>query len=234
MSNIPRPKHPNPQWERDSWMNLNGIWQFDFDFGHSAIEKGLYKNEVVLDKQITVPFCPESKLSGINYRDFMDAICYKRTFDVTEKQLEGRLFLHFGAVDYKAHIFVNGQFVKIHKGGYSSFKVDITSFAKVGTNYIFIYAEDDVRGKKQPKGKQAHLLYSSGADYTRTTGIWQTVWLEWTPEAYIKSAKYYPDINDGTLTVIGETVGKGLLEIDSYFEGRNTGFVKVECTGGIF
>ncbi len=234
MNNIPRPEHPNPQWERASWLNLNGTWQFDFDFGHSAIEKGLYKNEVVLDKQITVPFCPESKLSGINYRDFMDAICYKRTFDVTEKQLEGRLFLHFGAVDYKAHIFVNGQFVKIHKGGYSSFKVDITSFAKVGTNYIFIYAEDDVRGKKQPKGKQAHLLYSSGADYTRTTGIWQTVWLEWTPEAYIKSAKYYPDINDGTLTVIGETVGKGLLEINSYFEGRNTGFVKVECTGGIF
>ena len=94
INNIPRPEHPLPQWERASWKNLNGTWQFDFDFGDSAIEKGLFKNEAKLDKEITVPFCPESKLSGIQYTDFINAVCYKRTVELTETDLAGKLFLH--------------------------------------------------------------------------------------------------------------------------------------------
>jgi len=234
INNIPRPEHPNPQWERSTWKNLNGTWQFDFDFGGSAIERGLFKVEEKLDKEITVPFCPESKLSGIGYTDFINAVCYKKTVELTESDLAGVLFLHFGAVDYTAHIYINGEFVAKHKGGYSSFKVDITKYAKVGENSIFVYVKDDVRGRKQPKGKQANKFYSSGCDYTRTTGIWQTVWLEAVPASFVKFAKYYPDINDCSLTIIGETVGAGALEIKSSFDGKDTGSVKVDCTGGVF
>ena len=234
INNIPRPEHPLPQWERATWKNLNGTWQFDFDFGASAIQRELFKNEAKLGKEITVPFCPESKLSGIQHTDFINAVCYKRTVELTESDLAGKMFLHFGAVDYKTTVYINGVVAGKHKGGYSSFKIDITKYAKIGENFIFVYAEDDVRSQKQPKGKQAHKYYSSGCDYTRTTGIWQTVWLEAVPASYVKFAKYYPDINEGTLTIMGETVGAGTLEIKSSFDGKDTGSATVECTGGTF
>lgn len=231
---IPRPEHPQPQWERANWKNLNGTWQFDFDFGASALERGLQNNDVKLSKEITVPFCPESKLSGIGYTDFINAVCYKKTVELSESDVAGKTFLHFGAVDYKAQIFVNGEFAGRHKGGYSSFKIDVTKFVHAGENTFFVYAEDDVRSRLQPKGKQANKYYSSGCDYTRTTGIWQTVWLESVPENYVKWAKYYPDIHEGSLTVVGETSGKGTLKIKSSFDGKDTGSSETECFGGRF
>ena len=234
---IPRPEYPLPQWERTHWTNLNGKWEFDFDFGKSALERGLQNvpnDDQKLPLEINVPFCPESKLSGLAHTDFIPAVCYRRKLTLTESDLSGVLFLHFGAVDYKATVFVNGEKVGTHKGGYSSFKMDITKFAKVGENTLFVYAEDDVRSGKQPRGKQAVRFYSSGCDYTRTTGIWQTVWLEAVPKAYIANAKYYPDIHDGSLTVIGETVGNGEVTIKTTFEGKATGDVTVKTYGGKF
>ncbi len=231
---IPRPEFPKPQWQRENWQNLNGTWEFDFDFGRSALDKGLQNCDKPLSKTITVPFCPESKLSGIGYTDFIDAVCYRRSFALTESDLAGRVFLHFGAVDYHALVYVNGKFVGEHKGGYSSFKFEITNAANVGENTVFVYAKDDTRNGKQPSGKQSHRYESFGCLYTRTTGIWQTVWLEMTPKTYIKNAKFYPDIHDSTLTVIGETVGAGTLTIASAFEGKPTGAVTVDCHGGMF
>lgn len=234
---IPRPEYPLPQWERANWTNLNGKWEFDFDFGKSALERGLQNvpgDDQKLPLEINVPFCPESKLSGLAHTDFIPAVCYLRKLTLTESDLSGVLFLHFGAVDYKATVFVNGEKVGTHKGGYSSFKMDITKFAKVGENTLFVYAEDDVRSGKQPRGKQAGRFYSSGCDYTRTTGIWQTVWLEAVPKAYIVSAKYYPDIHDGSLTVIGETAGNGEVTLKTSFEGKATGDVTVKTYGGKF
>ena len=171
---IPRPEYPLPQWERANWTNLNGKWEFDFDFGKSALERGLQNvpgDDQKLPLEINVPFCPESKLSGLAHTDFIPAVCYRRKLTLTESDLSGVLFLHFGAVDYKATVFVNGEKVGTHKGGYSSFKMDITKFAKVGENTLFVYAEDDVRSGKQPRGKQAGRIDSSGCNYTRTTGI---------------------------------------------------------------
>lgn len=231
---IPRPEYPLPQWERAEWTNLNGNWEFEFDFGKSSLERGLQNSDKPLDKTILVPFCPESRLSGIAYTDFIPAVCYRRKLSLTEKELSGTLFLHFGAVDYTATVFLNGQKVGTHKGGYSSFKMDITKFAVVGENTLFVYAEDDVRSGKQPKGKQASKYYSSGCDYTRTTGIWQTVWLETVPTAYVASAKYYPDIHDGSLLIFGETVGKGTLTVEASFEGKPMGSTSVDCHGGAF
>lgn len=233
-NNIPRPEHPNPQWERAGWRNLNGVWEFDFDFGRSARDRQLFKSNEKLAREINVPFCPESRLSGIAYTDFMDAVCYRRAFELSESELSGRVFLHFGAVDYKAYVYINGTLAGTHKGGYSSFAFDITGLVKAGENSLFVIAEDDVRSGRQPKGKQSSLYASHGCDYTRTTGIWQTVWLEFTPKEYIRYAKYFPDTEAGTLTVIGETVGAGRLTVESSFEGAATGSAEAECVGGGF
>ncbi len=231
--NIPRPEHPNPQWERTSWKNLNGEWEFEFDFGASARERKLYKNGA-LSKKITVPFCPESVLSGIGYTDFIPSVCYRKIITLSADEASKNVFLHFGAVDFHAFIYVNGEFCDEHIGGYSSFKVDITKFANEGENEIFVIAEDDTRSKAQPSGKQSDRYDSYGCSYTRTTGIWQTVWLEFVPKSYIKNCKYYPDITNGILTVIGETAGSGTLSLTASYKGKPMGASTVNVTGGSF
>lgn len=228
-----RSEHPNPQWERKTWRNLNGVWEFDFDFGASARDRKLYEQDA-LDQEIIVPFCPESALSGIGYKDFMAAVCYRRTFTLSAGELGGRVLLHFGAVDYKAYVYVNKKLAGCHIGGYASFCFDITAFAAEGENVVFVIAEDDVRSKLQPRGKQSELYFSHGCDYTRTTGIWQTVWLEFVPETYIKSAKFYPDIQNGTLTVEGEASGAGTVTAAASFAGRPMGSAQAETAGGHF
>ena len=230
---IPRPEHPMPQWERSNWQNLNGTWEFEFDFGASAIDRELWKKEK-LDREILVPFCPESRLSGIAYKDFMDGVVYKRNFTITEKELSGRTFLHFGAVDYLANVYVNGKHVGCHKGGYTSFSFDITSYIKKGENSIFVAVKDDVRSGLQPRGKQSGKYASAGCDYTRTTGIWQTVWLEFVPLTYVKSAKYYPDPENASLTVTGFTEGAGTLTLTAKWQGETVATKSITSKGGYF
>lgn len=227
---IPRPEHPNPQWERVHWRNLNGEWDFDFDLNKSLREQEVYRKGV-LSKKITVPFCPESDLARPKFTDFIPAVCYKKSITLSEKELMGNVFLHFGAVDYHSFIYINGNPAGEHIGGYSSFSVDITSFVTVGENVIFVIAEDEVRSGLQPSGKQSNKYHSYGCRYTRTTGIWQTVWLEFVPKAYVKSCKYYPDITNKTLTVTGEVEGSGELELVSSYEGRPTGSVTLFADG---
>lgn len=230
---IPRAEHPNPQWERKNWINLNGEWEFDFDFGKSAKEKKLYQKGA-LPKKITVPFAPESKLSGIGYTDFISAVCYRKVINLSAENVLKNVFLHFGAVDFHSYIYINGEFAGEHIGGYASFKIDVTKFVKEGENVIFVIAEDDVRSVRQPSGKQSDEYNSYGCFYTRTTGIWQTVWLEFVPKTYIKNCKYYPNIESGTLLISGETVGGGELEISSFYEGKPTGKTTVKTRGGFF
>ena len=218
--NIPRPEYPKPQFERENWLNLNGVWQFEIDNGRSGIARGLAEADAKLSDQILVPFCPESKLSGIEHTDFMYGVWYKRTVTLTEQQCAQRVVLHFGAVDYTANVFVNGKKVGTHKGGYISFAMDITEFVTPGENVITVFAEDDTRSGTIPKGKQAHHYHSSGCNYTRTTGIWQTVWLEFTPKSYIKSVKYYPDYKKGEVTVFVELCGKGDFTANITYEGK--------------
>lgn len=217
--NIPRAEHPNPQWERDTWKNLNGTWEFEFDFGCSAVERRLWEKER-FDREILVPFCPESRLSGIGYTDFINGVAYRKNFELSQEELSGRVLLHFGAVDYEASVYVNGTLVGSHKGGYTSFCFDITKHVAPGPNTLFVAVKDDVRSGLQPKGKQAHLYASSGCDYTRTTGIWQTVWLEFVPERHIQSAKYYPDPANGKVTVTGLVQGQGTLQLTALWEDK--------------
>ena len=231
--NIPRAEHPNPQWERETWKNLNGPWEFEFDFGCSAVERRLWEKER-FDREILVPFCPESRLSGIGYTDFISGVAYRRNFELSQEELSGRVLLHFGAVDYEASVYVNGTLVGSHKGGYTSFSFDITKHVAPGPNTLFVAVKDDVRSGLQPKGKQAHLYASSGCDYTRTTGIWQTVWLEFVPERHIQSAKYYPDPANGKVTVTGLVQGQGTLQLTALWEDKPVGEAALSVEDGFF
>ncbi|MBR3781197.1 MAG: beta-galactosidase [Clostridia bacterium] len=222
MINIPRPEHPDPQCERASWLNLNGEWDFEFDFGNSKKESGIIDREK-WETKIVVPFCPESKLSGIEHTDFIPAVWYRRTFEITAEQLKGNVLLHFGAVDYETTVYVNEKKAGYHKGGYASFKFDITEYLTEGENVIIVNAVDDVRNILVPRGKQSEELKSHGCDYTRTTGIWQTVWLEFVPKAYIKSFKLYPDYINGVIAISAVVEGEGEFTASASYEGKAMG-----------
>lgn len=236
---IPRPEHPKPQFYRPSWQNLNGLWDFDFDFGDSGKARG-FANRTDYDKQILVPFCPESQLSGIGYTDFMDAVWYHRTIEISPAELNGRVLLHFGAVDYHCEVFVNGQSAGIHTGGYTSFSFDITSLLAEGENHLTVYASDHLRTHKQPGGKQSWEYASHGCYYTRTTGIWQTVWLEFVPKTYIARMELIPDPDNGAAHIklftnvptTGLTLKtEAFLQTAANTSGMPTGSVTVTASG---
>ncbi len=227
-----RTEHPKPQFMRDNWVNLNGEWQFEIDYSNSGVQKKFYAPEKNFTQKINVPFCPESKLSGIAYLDFMNAVWYKREFTLTADQLRGRVILHFGAVDYEATVYVNGSKCGVHKGGYISFSFDITDFVSAGVNTVTVYAADDQRSKMVPNGKQCDQYYSYGCSYTRTTGIWQTVWLEFMPETHIVSTKYYPDPDNTAVTITAELAGSATLCAQVFYEGHPVGTGQIRSSGG--
>ena len=232
MNNIPRPEHPNPQFQRREWLNLNGKWSFKIDKSKSGLAKKYYEPQTKFDRTINVPFCPESVLSGIEYKDFMDAVWYSREFTIPEKYSGLRTILHFGAVDYKATVYINGKEVGTHKGGYISFEFDITDYITDGKNVLTVYAEDDTRSPLQPRGKQSEEYYSHGCDYTRTTGIWQTVWLEFVPESRIKGIKIFPNVENSSVDIQAEVIGSGKFEVLALYQERIMGAATVVSDGG--
>ncbi len=197
---IPRPEYPRPQLMRENWLNLNGEWEFQMDQEKSGQERELFKAETLRDK-ITVPFCPESKLSGIGFTDFIACVWYKKKITLPKSFQNKEVLLHFGAVDYHAFVYVNGELAGEHRGGYSSFCLNITKYLKDGENDLTVCAYDDVRSGNQPAGKQSAKLKSYGCFYTRTTGIWQTVWMEAVEESYIQSVNYLSDPENAAVTV---------------------------------
>ncbi len=197
---LPRQEYPRPQMKRENWLNLNGVWDFEIDQGKSGRERKLPAKKG-LENKILVPFCPESKLSGIEHKNFMEAVWYKKTFELPEGWLQKNVLLHFGAVDYKTEVWVNGCSVGTHQGGYTPFTFEIKEYLKEGKNQITVCAEDNTRSAKQPSGKQSTRYDSHGCCYTRTTGIWQTVWLESTPETYIQDYRVYPDAKNAKINL---------------------------------
>ena len=203
---IPRNEYPRPQFKRSAWLNLNGQWQFEIDHGDSGRARGLLEKEH-LDGEITVPFCPESRLSGVGNTDFMKAVWYRRSFTLPQKAEGKRVFIHFGAVDYESEVWINGRSAGTHRGGYAGFSFEITCLVHPGENTVTVCARDDQSSRRQPYGKQSWKYQSFGCFYTRTTGIWQTVWLEWTEESRIKNVRLTPDGTNGTLLVEAEMDG---------------------------
>ena len=228
---IYRTEHPKPQFMRENWLNLNGEWQFEIDNSNSGVERKLYCDEKEFSSKINVPFCPESKLSSIENVDFMNSVWYKRCFEIDAEQLKNRIMLHFGAVDYEATVYINEKAVGSHKGGYVSFSFDITDYVKEGKNTVTVHAVDDTRSRLVSSGKQSQRYASYGCYYTRTTGIWQTVWLEFMPKTYIKSVKYLTDINNATLNINAELSGGGTLTAEAFYNGDSVGKAEVLTIG---
>ena len=176
-----------------------------------------------LASQITVPFCPESSLSGLGYTDFMAAVWYRRDLTLPADWDASRVRLHFGAVDFDCRAWVNGIQVGRHVGGASSFYFDITHALRRGApNVLTVEARDDTRSGVQPLGKQSAQLASHGCHYTRTTGIWQSVWLEALPQSAIEHVRIVPDLDSERLVLTpaysglrrGMSFRASLLDVD--------------------
>ena len=193
---IPRPEYPRPQFERDSYINLNGTWSYEFDFSKSGLERDL-QNSKGFGGDIVVPFCPESSLSGVGYKDFIEDMWYHRTISIPQEWDGKHIMLNFGGVDYKATIYINGKETAVHYGGSSSFSVDIAKYVTAGAdNDLVVHVEDNLRSRTQTGGKQSLRLNSYAALYTRVTGIWQTVWLEAVDKGGLKNCRITPDLDN--------------------------------------
>lgn len=219
---IPRPEHPKMQFYRPDWINLNGEWSYEFDFGKSGIERGL-QNSTGFAGKITVPFCPESPLSGIGHTDFIESMFYQRALEIPAAWNGRRILLHFGAVDYTAVIYLDGVEIGRHSGGSISFTVDLTRHVEAGKSYnLVVHVLDDQRSFTQPFGKQCPKFQSCGCSYTRVTGIWQTVWLEAAGMQGLKKCRIVPEFDQGAFGFLPE-----------YFEERpgNTLTVRILAAG---
>lgn len=200
-TNIPRPEYPRPQFVREPWINLNGPWTYTFDFGKSGRQRDFASSEGFAGT-ITVPFSPESPLSGVNYKDFIETMWYQRSLEIPADWTGKRVILHFGAVDYESEVFIDGESVGRHWGGTVAFSFDITARVTPGQAHnLVVYVHDDVRSGQQPGGKQCPDYKSRRCHYTRTTGIWQTVWLEAVPEFGLKDAAIVPDLDNGRFLI---------------------------------
>ncbi|HCC85216.1 MAG TPA: beta-galactosidase [Porphyromonadaceae bacterium] len=187
------PEYPRPIMERAEWQNLNGLWDY-------AIQPVGSQKPAGFDGEILVPFAIESSLSGVQKRVGREnELWYQRTFTVPAKWKNNRILLHFGAVDWKADVWVNDVKVGQHTGGYTPFSFDITPALVNGKNKLEVKVWDPTDQGFQPRGKQVNK--PEGIWYTPVTGIWQTVWLEPVPEKYIENIRITPDIDKKTLSV---------------------------------
>ncbi len=195
---VPRPEHPQPQFQREPWLTLNGRWEFEFDDANRGLDENWAASGRPFSRGITVPFAFETRLSGIADTSFHPYVWYRRSFAIPADWKGKRVVLKFGAVDYHATVWVNGQKAGEHEGGSVPFAFDITPLLKPGGNTLTVRAEDQPTDRYQPRGKQYWEPKSRGIFYTRTTGIWQTVWLEAAGESYFDHMRVTPS-NDGTV-----------------------------------
>ncbi|MCM8802248.1 MAG: beta-galactosidase [Candidatus Omnitrophica bacterium] len=216
---IPREEYPRPDFKRNEWINLNGLWDFEIDTSNSGIEKKFYLPDKRFKEKILVPFPPESKLSKIENSDFMVSVWYRRKIEIPERWKNKRIFLNFGAVDFLTNVWINGEKLGTHTGGYTPFTFEITDYLKK-ENEIVINAYDDNRTYLQPSGKQSNKYNSYGCYYTRVTGIWQTVYLYATGKNYIKNFKVYPNYDTGEVLFLINIEGEGKLEVEIYKESE--------------
>jgi beta-galactosidase/beta-glucuronidase len=216
---LPLPEYPRPQLMRPNWKNLNGQWDYAILNKGQAIPSDF-------EGKITVPFPVESYLSGVAKAVGTEKeLWYKRTIKIDKKDRQGRVLLHFGAVDWESEVFVNGRSLGIHKGGYDPFSYDITDYLSSSqTQDLVVRVWDPSDEGPQPRGKQVNK--PRGIWYTPVTGIWQTVWMEVVPKSYIKHVKTTPDWENGKFLISIEAAGEdnGLsYQITAYDKGYKKG-----------
>jgi beta-galactosidase/beta-glucuronidase len=195
----PRPEYPRPQFARADWLCLNGRWQFEIDQSDSGLERGLVRRE--LDGEILVPFAPESELSGVGATDFLEAVWYRRTAQVPLEWAGRRTLLHFQAVDHDATVWIDGVEAGRHRGGFTGFSIDVTELTEPGRPFTITVRARDTRHGSQARGKQSTRFDTYEAFYRRSSGIWQSVWLEPVPEVHLRRAKITPDLPGGRFLV---------------------------------
>ncbi|WP_413666448.1 glycoside hydrolase family 2 protein [Mucilaginibacter sp. Mucisp86] len=223
---IPLSEYPRPQLQRNDWLCLNGKW--DYQGGKNAPNalnpEAPASFEGKADK-ILVPYCPESVLSGIQRRQEIN-MWYRRSFEIPAKWQNKQVIVHFGAVDHDATVFVNGKKAGSHSGGYDSFSFNITSYLTAGSNTIVVAAHDPNDGKT-PSGKNGPR-----GDYTFSSGIWQTVWLEPVNKSYIKNIRLLPDVEGKRLKVLVNTESAGKVKAVALNNGKVIS--QVDATGGSY
>lgn len=232
-----RQEYPRPQLKRSDWYNLNGEWDFEFDDQNIGLEGKWFEKKREFKQRINVPFAYQTKLSGINDSTSHDWVWYRRQFDIPDSMAGKQIIMHFGAVDYRAMVFINGNFAGTHEGGHTPFSFDITNYLKNGTQSVVVRAEDPSSEETIPRGKQSWIEKSTGIWYTRTTGIWQTVWLEAVNKTHINKVKFTPDIDNGDIIIdfelSGDYVNK-ILEIEITFKGEHVANDTVKIHEGFF
>jgi beta-galactosidase/beta-glucuronidase len=196
--------HPRPQLTREHWQDLCGQWEFAHDDEDSGVLAGWWRGDRPFERVITVPFPPESAASGVGDPAPHPVVWYRRTFTAPEGE---RLLLHFGAVDYRARVWVNGTEVASHVGGHAPFHADISHALVTGEQVVVVRAEDRVEDLTQPRGKQYWEPEPAVIWYHRTTGIWQPVWLEPLPGAHIVDLDWIPSAATGSVTVNASVAG---------------------------
>src|SRR5688572_22610293 len=219
------PEYPRPQMVRAKWTNLNGLWDYAIrprDEGRPAKFEG----------KLLVPFAVESALSGVKRAVKPEQrLWYRRTFSASNAR-GSRLLLHFGAVDWSAEVWVNGKSIGRHEGGYDPFTFDITPALKSGTQELVVAVSDPTDTGLQPRGKQ--VLEPNGIWYTAVTGIWQTVWLESVPNAFIRELAMTPDPDGKRLRLAvrseGGTEFSAVAKLRGRVVGRVTGNVNAEAS----
>ena len=246
-----RKEHPRPQFFRKDWMNLNGKWTCEFSKNIKGFSKSKL-NKKSFAKKINVPFCPESKLSGIGHTDFIQEMYYQKKFKIPETWKNKKILLHFGGVDYESTIYINKKKVGFNQGGSTPFSLEISSFLNKNTeNDLKLYvidkrcagspepkfdykgrgvfrSQDDIKkwvlnkNRFQPRGKQSTFRHSYGCYYTRTTGIWQTVWLEAVNHKNIKNINIQANVKSSSFVFIPEYSSKfsGNLKVDIFFKNK--------------
>ncbi len=196
---VPHAEYPRPQFKRDSYVCLNGEWDYSINKSSDKISS--------FDGKILVPFCPESKLSGVEKQLQKDEFLhYRRNFTLPNNFNKGRVFINFGAVDQISQVYVNGILVGKNEGGYLPFSFDITSALIGGENELYVLVTDNADSDVYGRGKQKYKR--GGIWYTATSGIWQSVWLESTPNEYLKKVKITPSVKDSLVKFDFEKVGE--------------------------
>jgi hypothetical protein len=222
----PRPEHPRPDLCRDNWQTLNGEWQFEIDKAADGEARGLSHGKD-LNSKIVVPFCPESKLSGLGLGNTVKLkdVWYRRSFELSPAMTGKRVRIHFGGVDYKSWVYINGQLAGTHVGGSSAFNFEITQWLKDGPNEVVVKVLDDMWTGLQPCGKQSPDQ-SQGCTYTRTTGIWQSVWLEAVGSTFVENISVVPDPDNSRVFITAKLNGldKDLsLKAEAFIDGKSVG-----------
>lgn len=201
---VPRSEVPRPDFVRADWQTLNGAWEFEFDDADRGVAERWYNpSSKRFTKTINVPFAFQSRLSGIGDTSFHDVVWYRRALRLPDSYTRAgrRVLLNFGAVDYEADVWVNGEHAGSHRGGNVGFSLDVTDFLKSGDNSVVVRVYDPSTDRTLPRGKQFWQPKSESIWYTRTTGIWQPVWVESVDATHVERLRITPDVDNSQVSV---------------------------------